>query len=395
MTDRGGPEFNRRNGNAQYSRGTQDSSHRAMQSKAVPAKGNRATQPQKVDYRPANAELSQYSRNNPNSPYGGKRKMSTKKKVALSVVGVLAIVLVGVGIAAALYVNSLNQAMSFSDKEEEMELREALAPVESAEDPFYMLLLGSDARSGEEASRSDVMILLRVDPSNGKLTMVSVPRDTKVEIEGYGTQKINAAYAYGGASLAVETVSKFAGVPISHYAEIHFEELEQAVDSLGGVTVDVPEAIYDDQLNASLSAGVQTLNGEQALVFARSRAYADGDFTRTSNQRILLTAIMKQVLALPAVELPGAVQTLAQCATTDYSVTDAVALAQQFQSAGDLTMYSGMVPSSTATIDGVSYVLTDEAAWAETMKIVNAGDDPAPYLEGLAAAAAQQGEQAE
>lgn len=293
---------------------------------------------------------------------------------------------VGAGAAAALYINSINSALSFDDAQEEQELREALAPVEKPEDPFYVMLLGSDAR-GNEASRSDVNILLRVDPSKGQLTMVSIPRDTKVEIEGHGTQKINAAYAFGGASLAVETMSSFAGVPISHYAEIHFTELVQLIDTLGGVEVDVPVAVNDSKVGDPIDTGLQTLNGEQALAFARSRAYADGDFTRASNQRILLQAVIDKVLAMPATELPGTIQSLAQCVTTDYNVSDVVSLAQKFKNAGSMTVYSGMVPSSTAMIDGISYVITDDAGWAEMMKVVDAGEDPAALVAEQSAAA--------
>ena len=180
-----------------------------------------------------------------------RKKPSRGKKAVLVMLIALACVLGLAGGAAALYLNSLNQALSFDDKEEESQLRAALAAPtpEAKEKPFYMLLLGSDAREGDEASRSDVMILLRVDPEKGQLTMVSIPRDTMVDLPGYGRSKINAAYAYGGASGAVEAVKKFAGVPISHYAEIHFQELEQLVDALGGVWVDVP--VSNDQTGSS------------------------------------------------------------------------------------------------------------------------------------------------
>ena len=329
---------------------------------------------------------SQYSRSSPSYSHAAAKSMSRGKKIAIGVAAALLVVFIGVGTAAALYVNSINSALSFDNEEDAQALKEALAPVQNADDPFYVMLLGSDAR-GDEASRSDVNILLRVDPSKGQLTMVSIPRDTKVEIEGHGTQKINAAYAFGGASLAVETMSDFAGVPISHYAEIHFDELVQLIDTLGGVEVDVPEAVNDSKVGDSIEAGLQTLNGEQALAFARSRAYADGDFTRTSHQRILLQAVIDKVLALSPTELPAAIQGLAQCVATDYGVSDIVSLAQKFQSVGSLTVYSGMVPSSTAMIDGISYVITDEASWAEMMKVVDAGEDPAALVESLATAA--------
>lgn len=312
-----------------------------------------------------------------------KRKRPSKgKKAVLVTLIALACVLGLTGGAVALYVNSLNQALSFDDKEEESQLRAVLAAPtpEAKEKPFYLLLLGSDAREGDEVSRSDVMILLRVDPESGQLTMVSIPRDTMVDLPGHGRSKINAAYAYGGASGAVEAVNKFAGVPISHYAEIHFQELEQLVDALGGVWVDVP--VSNDQTGSSntgmeLEAGEQLLTGKQALAFARERyGYERGDFQRADNQKILLQAIIKQVLSLSPIDLPGTIQQLASCVTTDYSITDIIALAQRFQEAGSVSFYSATVPSSTMTLDSVSYVVTDQAAWTDMMQRVNAGADP-------------------
>ncbi|WP_241152809.1 LCP family protein [Gordonibacter sp. Marseille-P4307] len=322
------------------------------------------------------------------SRYGAgrpKKKASRARKVALGVLVAVLVLVVGAGAAAALYLNSLNDAISIKDSDEAMEIREALqAPAASSNpretDAYYTLLIGSDARSGDTASRSDVLILARTVPSEGKVTMVSIPRDTKVEISGYGTQKINAAYAYGGVAGAVKAASEFAGVPITHYAEVHFQELESLVDILGGVYVDVP--VSNDQTGASntgiqLSAGYQLLDGEQALAFARERyGYARGDFQRADNQRLVATAIMKQVLQTPALEMPSIVQRLASCVTTDMSVTDVIGLAQAYRSAGDLTVYSALAPSSTETIDGVSYVITDEAAWRAMMQKVDAGEDP-------------------
>ena len=115
-------------------------------------------------------------------------------------------------------------------------------------------------------------------------------------------------------------------------------------------------------------------------MFARSRAYADGDFTRTANQRKLIMAIVNKVLALNTAELLGAVQAAANCVTTDLAVGDIAALAQQFQDDGDLTIYSAMVPSTTAMIGDVSYVINDPVATKEMMKLVEAGEDPSSVV---------------
>lgn len=307
-----------------------------------------------------------------------RKKHGKAKKVLLIVLAVIVVLCVAVGAAAALYMNSISDSMKM-DSEQQSELDTVLSE-STAQEPYYVLLLGSDARENDTTSRSDTIILARIDANVGKATLVSIPRDTKVEIEGHGTQKINAAYAFGGPAGAVEAVEKMSGVEISHYAEIHFDELEKAVDQLGGIWVDIP--VSNDQTGASnsgveLNAGMQRLNGEQALAFARERyGYSEGDFQRAENQRIIVQAIADTILSLPPTELPGAVQSLANCISTDYSLDELVNLAQTFQSAEHYYFYSAMVPSTTKTIDGVSYTITLEDEWADMMQMVDTGQDP-------------------
>lgn len=307
-----------------------------------------------------------------------RKKHGKAKKVLLIVLAVIVVLCVAVGAAAALYMNSISDSMKM-DSQQQSELDTVLSE-STAQEPYYVLLLGSDARENDTASRSDTIILARIDANVGKATLVSIPRDTKVEIEGHGTQKINAAYAFGGPAGAVEAVEKMSGVEISHYAEIHFDELEKAVDQLGGIWVDIPES--NDQTGASntgveLNAGMQRLNGEQALAFARERyGYNEGDFQRAENQRIIVQAIADTILSLSPTELPGAVQSLANCISTDYSLDELVNLAQTFQQAEHYYFYSAMVPSTTKTIDGVSYTITLKDEWADMMQMVDTGQDP-------------------
>ncbi len=114
-----------------------------------------------------------------------------------------------------------------------------------------------------------MVTLVRIDETAGVVDLISIPRDTMVNIEGHGTQKINAAYSFGGAAGAVSCISEFAGVPINHYVEVHFDELEAVVDKLGGIWVDVPESFSAGNGGMSFTEGQQRLNGEQALAFAR------------------------------------------------------------------------------------------------------------------------------
>ena len=328
---------------------------------------------------------SQYSRNNP-SYSAARKKAGRGKKIALGVIIAILVVAVGGGSAFALWKNSVNEKLIKGNKSDEeiMAINDALKPEKDMTftEPFYMILIGTDEAedSTEDMHRSDTNIVVRIDPAKNQATMVSIPRDTKIDIDGYGTNKFNAAYAYGGAAGTIREANQLLGIEISHYAEVNFGKLKELVDAVGGVDVEVTERVDDPDADGTtahpewprviIEEGEQHLDGNQALVFARSRAYPDGDFTRTANQRKLIMAIVNKVLALNTAELLGAVQAAANCVTTDLAVGDIAALAQQFQDDGDLTIYSAMVPSTTAMIGDVSYVINDPVATKEMMKLV-------------------------
>lgn len=326
------------------------------------------------------AGASQYSRSNPAYSQAAK-KMSRGKKIAVGVLAAFLVAVVGGGSAFALWVNSVNDQLKTGTKTEEelTALQDVLAPTKTFTEPFYVMLIGSDRRANDESmgARSDTNVVVRVDPTSNQLTMVSIPRDTKIDIDGYGTNKFNAAYNYGGAASTIREANQLLGIEISHYAEVNFEELVALVDSVGGVDVEVESRVNDPKAgDAVIEPGLQHLDGEAALTFARSRQYVDGDFTRTANQRKLIGALIDKVVTLPITDLPGVIQSAAQCVTTDLSVSDIVALAEQFKDEGDITIYSAMVPSTTGMIDEVSYVFTDKTALTEMMRIVEEGGDP-------------------
>ncbi len=247
--------------------------------------------------------------------------------------------------------------------------------------PYYVLALGSDQQEGDTYSRSDTMILVRVDLIGGKLTMLSIPRDTRVEIEGHGMQKINAAYAFDGAGGAVRAVSKLTGVGIQHVAVIHIEELAGLVDYLGGVTVNVPVAAYDpEHSGADIEAGTQTLDGETAVAWARTRyGFERGDFQRQEDQRLLINAIVNRMLSLSPKQMPGALERLGDLVGTDMRCYNLAPLIIRFKLSNPI-VYSASVPSTTDTIDGVSYVIANETELKTMMGIINSGGNPGEML---------------
>ena len=196
-----------------------------------------------------------YTRRVSQAEYTQRRKRAKRKRIALVAVAVvLVLCLGGAGAAFAYYQtvsNNLHQGID-DDLARTLAAAEAAHPYEGG--PFYMLLMGTDGSSDREASaeyagdqfRSDSMMVTRIDPQGKKVALVSLHRDTLVDMGEYGQQKLNAAHSIGGASYTVETVSKLAGVPITHYAEINFDGFKDIVDALGGVEVDVHMSIDDE-----------------------------------------------------------------------------------------------------------------------------------------------------
>lgn len=333
-------------------------------------------------------DASAYSRHGNAEQYhkaSHKQKKRRKRRIGLTVVAVfLVVILAGVGVAFAFISNIDRNLQDGLDDD----LLASLTASDSPSEPFYMLLIGVDKSDEREESdiyggayRTDSMILTRVDPKNTKITMVSIYRDTMVELPGYGKQKINAAYAFGGPSLAVKTVSQLAGVPIHHYAEIDFNGFEDVVNALGGVEVDVPMAINDPLAGEPLEAGPQTLNGSQALVLCRSRhaydAYGDGDLMRAANQRMVISAILKKIMSSDPATMTNTVNTLADYITTDFSVSSILGFATTFKNINvEEDIYSAMEPTTPLYEDDIWWAILDEEPWREMMRRVDAGLPP-------------------
>ena len=240
-----------------------------------------------------------------------------------------------------------------------------------------ILLLGSDTRSGSEAalvsgSRADTIMLMHI-PADGKgVYLVSIMRDTWVNIPGYGPAKINAALNYGGISLQVATVENLVGVKIDHVAEMEFEGFKSLVNSVGGVDVQVP---FDFDINAwSFHQGTQHMDGGAALAFVRARyQFADGDYQRVRNQRAFLRGLYSTMKAKGALNnvasFQSAVESVAGYVRVDQGL-DAMQIAQlaaPVLTSGDTSMHMTTLPNAGPgwSYDGQSIVLVNQAANAQ------------------------------
>lgn len=339
-------------------------------------------------------QLARYRRDaNPNYT-SGKRKLPLWKR-ALIAVGVFLLCFVcATGAYAIWYSGQLDRALSMGEETNASVDDVLVSPI--AGEPFYMLLLGSDSREGSGTSdkeaesgdnqRSDVMILARIDAGSKQVSMVTIPRDTPLTLEDGTMVKMNEAYNIGGPAYSIKAVSELTGVPITHYAEVHFSEFQELVDKLGGVEVDVPvELSYKDALTGetvTLQPGEQTLDGQQAQIFARARHEygSDQDAQRQSSIRQLLEAIITKVLEKPFYELPNTVLDLADSIGTDLSASDLVALAMEYAGgSGSMTMYSCTGPSDgdiNPNAGGIWLCYENPEGWANLMSVVDAGEDP-------------------
>ncbi|MGI5911223.1 MAG: LCP family protein [Syntrophomonadaceae bacterium] len=208
-------------------------------------------------------------------------------------------------------------------------------PVQSEEEKYpddgertNILVLGVDARPGEDNSRSDTMLLVSIDPKLDKVAVISIPRDTRIEVNGY-PEKICAANFIGGPGYAVEKVEDLMKLNIDHYVEVDFKGFEKIIDILGGVTVDVPQRMYKPSEGINLQPGKQQkLDGKKALAFVRFRDYVNGDIERTHQQQVFIKALANEVLqARTITRLPGIIKEVKDYVKTDIGFKDMLKMA--------------------------------------------------------------------
>ncbi len=292
------------------------------------------------------------------SPYAqqalSRRRASKKKRILAGVTIALVVLLAGVGAAAALWYNGLMTTLRGDNQ-----ITNTTQVVDTGE-PYYVLLLGGDSRDDTDAdNRTDSIMVARVDEAGKKVGILSIPRDTRVYIDGHGYCKINSAIEYGGYNRVVECVNNILGIKINYYAFIYFDGFSDLVEKIGGVTVAVPEGTYYEGVWVPAGDAVE-IDGEEALVLARCRhgyppdtgAYVMGDFQRTLNQRNLIKAIAKKVLSQDISRMPSLIEGLAKCLETNMDASKIVSLAQNMKGMDTEEIDTAQLGIAGATIKG-------------------------------------------
>lgn len=277
--------------------------------------------------------------------------------------------------------------------------RAGYVPALDGTTPIFILVLGSDARPGEEidGQRADSIHLIGINPAKGKASIVGFPRDSWVTIPGYGTNKINAAMTAGGPDLVVQTVESMMGVTIDYWALTWFEGFTAMVNDIGGLTVEVPFDVYDRYAHAQIEAGKQTLSGRNALALARARhALPMGDFGRSENQGLLLISALAQFrgefTANPSRMLDWIGAGLRNI-RTDLTLEQIMSLAFTASTVNPKAVANVVLPGSTGMAGNISVVNLDQT-WLQTIATDIQGDGllgkknipPSPNAELLPAA---------
>jgi polyisoprenyl-teichoic acid--peptidoglycan teichoic acid transferase len=251
----------------------------------------------------------------------GSRPKRSRLRIALTVAAVGVLVIVGGASAYALF---LNHTVTSNVK------HQALLPAQPAGGPGSprlaeakgsqnFLVIGSDSRSGSSRGLSDVIVLVHINNDRSRVDLVHFPRDLYVSVPGHGKDKINAAYAFGGAPLLVQTLQNLVDTPIDHVSIIGFEGFKAMTNAVGGVDVFAEESSASPTGN--IVEGMNHLNGDQALAFVRERhQLSEGDISRGKRQQAFIKALMLKGLSKDVLLNPISFAGFADAATKHLTV---------------------------------------------------------------------------
>ncbi len=314
---------------------------------------------------------------------------STSHSIRVAALAVLVVALITAGIIAGMtYLDSVAP---------KTQVMYQTGSVAQAQQPFYVLLIGSDSRKGtalytgkaddhaQTDQHSDIMTLMRIDPTTYQITLVTVPRDTESDVTG---SRINDALLDDDPNQVVDAVAELTGVHADYYMMTTFISYENIIDALGGVQVDVPKTVTVlDPATAkdiTVKAGVNlNLKGPQALVFARARKeyVNDQDAIRQTNVRSLEQSMIEKVMS-GDIDVDSALNDLRENTTSNMDWNLAKTLINLFvEHADEAVVYSGTGPyEGTENENGDWTIPEDREAWAEVMETVTDGGDPAAVL---------------
>lgn len=309
-----------------------------------------------------------------------------KKSIGFKIfIGFLCILLAISVVGGGYFIGLLNKMDTVElDKENLGIVEEEIKEYDNAKKIKNVALFGVDATDGE-TGRSDSIMVATLDPVHNKVKLTSIMRDSYVYIEGYGQDKINHAYAYGGPELAIKTINENFGLNIEDFVTVNFSSLPIIINILGGVDIEITneelEYIngYIDDINSKDGtysphisyAGLQHLDGTQALAYSRIRYTAGGDYKRTERQRTVLNALFSKLTSTSVSSYNSLLNEVLPYVQTNLNATDILSLGTKVIGIGN-NLEQDRFPrdgyAEGTMIDGVSYITFDSETVKQQMR---------------------------
>lgn len=302
------------------------------------------------------------------------RNMQRKKKRrALRVfLFVMLFTFIAVGSAFSYFVHTLSNVTATSqvtlDRGEKSVKREEV--VVPDQDNISVLILGVDDRDNDVRGRTDAMLLATFNIEESSIKILSIPRDSYVSIPSQANKdKINHAHAYGGTDLTIETVENLLDIPVDYYLKLNFTAFVEVIDALGGVELDVPFSFSEQNSNGvkgaiTLQEGTHTLNGEEALAFARMRkSDPRGDIGRGERQQQVIEAIIKKAASFSTItNFSSVMDSISEQMTTNLSFSNMISFHKYATAINNIEKVN--FEGADSRIDGVYYYQIDETSRA-------------------------------
>lgn len=295
----------------------------------------------------------------------GSKKLTTGKKVLIIISTILIFSLATLGSYFLSIVGKLN---SVSINDSDLAIDDSKNTSSKIKN---IALLGIDQVDGD-VGRSDAIIIATIDSLHKKLKLTSISRDSYVNIEGHGYDKLNHAYAFGQEELAIKTINQTFGLDITDYAKVNFNNLKDIIDIIGGIDITVEDYELADLNGVISTAGRQHVNGTQALAYSRIRYNSGGDDKRTERQRIVLTEIFNKISTVGILKLPSLVNDILPHVQTSLSTSEVLSLGTKVLTSGITNIEQLRFPlpehSKGDEINGIFYTIFDEEITKEQIQ---------------------------
>lgn len=311
-----------------------------------------------------------------------KKKKSLFFKISIAIISIIALLIaIGIGTFYSVFNKidniDLNKENLGVISKEELEVYDNYKKIKN------IALFGIDSADG--VGRSDSMMIATIDPVHDKLKITSLMRDSYVNIEGHGYDKLNHAYAFGGPELSIKTINQTFGLNIEDFVAVDFASLPKIIDILGGLELDItPEELeyingYIDDINSKdgtysphiTYAGPQLVDGVQALAYSRIRYTSGGDYERTRRHRTVLEGLFNKALTVSPTQYPTIINEILPYVKTNLGATDILSLATKVATMGSGQLVQDRFPRDGycwgENIDGIYYLGFDEAATKQQM----------------------------